>query len=124
MVDGFGGAVFFVDDYDAGRVGGEFGGRRVDEGEDDELVADLGESGGGAVDADDAGAGLAGDDVGFEAVSVVAVGDEDGFVGEEAGGFQQVAVDRDAPVVIDVGVSDGGPVEFCLEEFGQHSSPP
>ena len=98
----------------------DFIGGGEDVGEDDELVADLGEACGGAVDGDDAGAGFTGDDVGFEAVAGFAIGDDDGLVGSEACGLEEVGVDGDAAVVVDVGEGDGGAVDLGFEELGEH----
>src|SRR5687767_7494003 len=84
VVNRLGRPVIPVEDDDAGAVGGDFLGGRVDEAHDDQPVPDLREPGGGPVDADGAAAGFSDDDVGGEAVAVLAVGDDDRLVGEQA----------------------------------------
>ena len=117
LFDAFDDFVGFVADDDAGGVVGDFVGGDGDKGEDDDAVADVGEAGGGAVDADDAGAGGTGDDVGFEAVAIFAIGDKDLFVGKQAGGTEEVGIDGDGAVVVQVGLGDDGLVDLGLEQL-------
>ena len=117
LFEAFDDFVGLVANDDAGDVVFDFGGGHGDEGEDDDAVADVGEAGGGAVDADDAGAGGAGDDVGFKAVAVFAVGDEDLFVGEQAGGAEEVGIDGDGAVVVQVGLRDNRVVNLRFQQL-------
>jgi len=120
MIERFGDGVFFCGDDYTRAVGFCFIGGGIDPADDDELVASLCEASGCAVDADDACAGGAGDDVGFEAVAIVAIGDENGFIGEQAGGAEEVGIDGDRAVVVHVGLSDSGAMDFGFEKSEKH----
>ena len=124
LLDALDDAVGFVAHDDAGDVFFDFVGGGGDEGHNDDAVADGGEAGGGAVDADDAGAGGAGEDVSFEAVAVFAIGDEDLLVGEQAGGAEEVGIDGDGAVVVEVGLGDDGLVDLGFEQGGENGGTP
>jgi hypothetical protein len=56
--------------------------------------------GGGAVDRDDPGPALAGQDVGLEAAAVVDIGDGDLLAHPQSAPLHEVDVDGDAPFII------------------------
>ena len=68
--------------------------------------------GGGPVDLHRLRINGTGDDVRLEAVAVGGVGDQDRLVGQQPAGFEQASGDRDAAVVVGIGVGDGGVVDF------------
>ena len=64
---------------------------------------------------------LAGDDVGREAVAVLAVGDDDRLVGQQAAGTQEeVGVDGDAAVVVHVRERHDRLVDLRFQKLGKH----
>src|ERR1019366_9263530 len=107
-----------VDDVRTAHLG--LGFRRPAVVGDDDQVARPDEVRGGAVDADLAGAALAGDDVRGEPPSVRDVVDVDLLVLEEPRGFDQRHVDRDRPDAIDVGARDGGSMDLTQQKMSQH----
>src|SRR2546423_1398593 len=80
-------------------------------------MADTHAMGRRAVDDDLAGAAFTCDHVGLESFAVVYVPDMDEFVGNQARALDQVGVDGDAADVIYVGLRDGRPVYFALEQM-------
>ena len=114
----------FVDENEARTVKrGLLGGHFAVGGEDDQ-VSRAGEVGGGAVDLDRPGARFPLDGVGREARPSGDVVDLDTFVREDSGGGQERPVDRDGPLVVEVGAGDGGAVDLGLEHRELHRSPP
>src|SRR3989304_1069161 len=91
--------------------------------EDDDAVSHGDEVGGGAVDADDARAGLALDGVGLEAGAVLDVQDVHLLEREDIGGAHKLGVDGDAALVVDVRLRNGGAVDLALEHR-PHRRPP
>ena len=86
-------------------------------GHDDDDIARLGETGGGAVEADDAGAAGAGYGVGFEAGAVVVVDDLYPFIGQDAGFFHQFFINGDAAHIGKIGFGNGSAVNFSFEHI-------
>lgn len=117
---GAGDAVALADDEDFGAVGGVLVVGHEGEVHDDELVANLDEVSGGAVDLELARAGLAAEDVGLEAFAVAAVGDGDGVVGAHAGLGEDVGVDGDGADVVGEGGGDACLVDLAVEDFAEH----
>ena len=78
------------------------------------------EAGGGAVDADDARAALAGDRVRLQAGAVVDVDDVDELAGQQVGGVEQVLVDGDRADVVQVGLRHRGAVDLGLHHRAHH----
>ncbi len=95
--------------------------RHLRVGADDDLVADAGLAGRGAVEADDARAGLALDDVGGEALAVVDVVDLDVLVDEQTRLADQVSVDRERALIVQVALGDGGAVQLASQNLYEHS---
>jgi len=62
-----------------------------------------------------AGAGVAVNDVGLEALAVAHVADEDFFVGQQADALGEVAGNRHAALVVEAGSSNRGTVDFRLK---------
>ena len=78
------------------------------------------EVGGGAVEADLTGVGLAFDDVGLESGAVVDVDHGNLLELEQVGSMHQVAVDGDRPDVLEIRVRDGGAVDLRLHHAAAH----
>ena len=78
---------------------------------------------GRAVDPDDAGATFASDGVGLQACAVGDVHDRNELAGQDVGSVQQGQVHSDGANVVQIGVRDGGPVDFGLEHFAKHRLP-
>ena len=87
---------------------------------DDYLVAYGYQVCGGTVQADYATAWLAGDNVGFQAVAVVAVGNGNQLVFLDAGCFHQLRVDGDGADVIKFRLGNGCTMNFALKHIQQH----
>ncbi len=75
------------------------------------------------VDANDTGAALAGDGIGLQARTVGHVYDCHELAGKDIGSIQEVQVNGDRSYVVQVGVRDGGPVDFGLEHCAIHNLP-
>lgn len=82
-------------------------------GGDDDFVAGLHAAGGGAIECDFTL--FSGDDIGAEALTVVDVVDIDFFPGEDAGGLNELLVDRYGSLIIDIGACDGRTVNFSFK---------
>jgi hypothetical protein len=82
---------------------------------DDDLVADGGQPGRRAVEGDDAGTPLPREDVGLEAGARLDDGDGDLLSDKHAAAVDEVGVDGDAPLVIEPGLRDGGPMDLAPE---------
>ncbi len=89
-------------------------------GADDDEVALLCEAGGGAVDADDAGATFALDSVGGKAFAVIDVEDVDLLVRHDVGLVHYRAVDGDRALVMKVGMRHRGAVNLAFEHPDIH----
>ena len=91
---------------------------------DDDRVARLDEARGRAVQAEDAGAALARDDVRLEARAALVVDDLHALVLEDAGRLHERAVDRDAAHVLEVRLRDFRGVDFGFQKVEDHASSP
>src|SRR5690606_14160121 len=80
--------------------------------EDDHQVAGRDQPGGGAVDADHAAAGLAGDHVRLQPRPVGDVDDRHLLTGQEVGRLHEVGVHGHRAHVVQVGLGHGGPVDL------------
>jgi hypothetical protein len=89
-------------------------------GDDDNAVAHLGETRGSAVDAKLAGTARCRDGVGREPLAIIDVEHIDLLIGQDAGGFQQVQVDRDRAFIVKVGLGHRGAVELGFHHFQTH----
>ena len=87
---------------------------------DDHLVAHGDQVGSCAIQADHATAGLAGNNIGFKTIAVVAIGDGNQFVFLDAGCFHQFGVDGDGADVIKFRLGDGCTMNFALKHIQQH----
>src|SRR5690606_10495068 len=74
------------------------------------------EVGGSSVDPDNTRTGFAFDDIGLKPCSGRGADDEDFFPDPETGRLDQLPVDCDAADIIDIGLGDGGEVNFGSEE--------
>jgi hypothetical protein len=92
--------------------------------DDDDGVAGGDQPRRGAVDAHDAGAPLPLDRVGGQPVAVVDVNDVDLFARQQARGVHEVAVDRQGPDVVQVGLRHRGPVDLGVEHEALHGHVP
>jgi hypothetical protein len=90
----------------------------------DDDVARVHEAGGGAVDADHAGAALAGDRVGLEAGAVGDVDDVHQLAGQQVGRVEEVLVDGHRADVVQVGLGHGGAVDLALHHGAEHQLSP
>lgn len=86
-------------------------------GHDDDDIADLDLSGGGAVEADLAGMAFGGDDIGFKPGSVVIIDDLHPFSFQDPGGIHELFVDGDAPHVVEVGLRHRSPMDLGFEHL-------
>ena len=75
---------------------------------------------GRAVQADDAAARLAGDDVGLQARARLDVRDLDLLVLQDARGVHELLIDGDRADVVNLGLRDGGAVDLALEHVENH----
>src|SRR5512143_2086578 len=95
------------------------------EGSDDHQVPFAHLAGGGAVQADHAGAGLPLDRVSGEPVPVVHVPDMHLLVFDQPRRLHERLVDGDAPLVVEHRLGHGGPVDLAFQHRAQHhESPP
>src|SRR5690625_668149 len=106
-------AVVLVDEDDGRFVAAGVGVVEHAVGDDDDEVAGVHEVGGGPVDAQDARAPVAGDDVGGEPGAVGDVDDVDLLARQQVGGVHEVGVDGDGSHVVQIGRSDGGAVDLA-----------
>ena len=123
VVAGAGDAVVGVDEDHAGLAGARLGVVHLPVADEDDEVAGVHQPGGRAVDADDAGAARAGDDVGLQAGAVGDVDDRDLLALEQVGGVHEVLVDGDGADVVQVGLRHGGAVDLALEHGAEHQAP-
>ena len=93
-------------------------------GDEDDAVTGMHEAGSGAVDADDAGATLAGDRVGLEPGAVVDVDDVHELAGQQVGGVEQVLVDGHRADVVQVGLRHRGAMDLRLHHRAEHGQFP
>ena len=121
MIDHFFRAVVVIGDYDARAMRFHFFRRGIKERHHDDLVANARKPGSRAIDADDSAPRLAGDDVSFKTVPIVAISHENGFIRIKPRSPQKIAVDGNAAVIVDVSKRDGSAVDFCFEESDEHS---
>ena len=84
-------------------------------GEDDHQVADVGEAGRGAVQADHAAPARAADGVRLEALAVVHVENLHLLVRQDVGPFHEIGVDRDRAFVVEVRLGDGRAMDLRLK---------
>ncbi len=89
-------------------------------GHDGDAVAGVDKMGGSAVDNDLSRAARAGDDVGFQACAVGDGGHQHFFAHPEVGFFHEIGRNGDAAFIGDVGIGDGGTVEFGFEAGSKH----
>ncbi len=90
-------------------------------GDNDDDVAFRSQSGGGAVEEHRAGTGGGLDDVGDQPLAVVEVEDVNLLAGQEIGGSHQIAIDGDAPLVVQVGARQSGAVNFRPQHEPLHA---
>lgn len=112
--------IFLVEEGNAGVVGGCFGFGELAEGHDGEAVTDFSEVGGGSIELDGARAFRAVDDVGFEALSVGHIADENAFVRQKSDEFGQVGSDGQAAFIVHGGIGDGRLVQLGFEKMQEH----
>ena len=89
-------------------------------GDEDDEVAWVHQPGRGAIDADDARAARAWNDVGLEAGAVRDVDDGHFLARVEVCGVEQVLVDRDRTDVVQVGLRHRRPVDLAREHGAEH----
>src|SRR5215471_20232855 len=89
-------------------------------GDDDDKIALLGETGGGAVDADDAGAWGRRNGISRKALAVVDVENIDLLMGQNAGALHQGGVDRDRTFIIEVALGHHRAMDFAFEQGELH----
>ena len=116
----FGRLIAFVYDDHARPVRFHFHWRRQHEAHDDHAMTHLCEHGRGPIDPNHTAAGLTGNDVGFKAIAVVAIGDDDRFIGKQPADFQQIGIDGNAAVVIHISEGDDGAMDFRFQKFREH----
>jgi hypothetical protein len=83
---------------------------------DNDLVAHLYTVCSRPIDYNLAGSFDALDHIGLKSLAVINVPYMDQFTDDEAGPLDQVSVDRNAAYIIDVGIGNGGSVDFALEQ--------
>src|SRR5208337_632131 len=93
-------------------------------GSDDDEVTHRAPSGRGAVEADDPAAGRALDGVGLEALAVADVIDVHHLIGQDVGAPQEIGVNGEGAFVGQVGLGDGGPVNFGFKHDTSHINLP
>jgi hypothetical protein len=113
-------AIVPIDAYDRGHVGARLVGRHVGVRRENHQVAGLVEVRRGAVDANDARAARPFERVRHQPRAAGDVPNVHGFVRKDAGGLEQVGVDRDAALVMKIGVGDGRTVNLRLEHVQAH----
>src|SRR5690606_12624764 len=113
-------AVALVDDDDARPVATRLLVLVVGVGDQDHQVTARHQVGGGAVEADLAAPGGAGDGVGGQPVAVGDVEHVDPFVLEDVGGGHQGGVDGHRPLVVQVGVRHRRAVDLRLHHRAAH----
>lgn len=109
--------VLVVEDDDGGVVGGVFLIGDVSEVHDDKFVAGCGEARAGSIDFNDSSAALAGKDIGFKPVCVVAVGYEHAVVGAHPYGIEDVFIDGYRAYVVVCCAGACGVVNLAVENF-------
>lgn len=90
------------------------------EGHDGDSVAFFAEVGDSTIEDNRATAARGWDGVGFEAVAVRLVADQNFLERSDARGFEEFLVNRHAALVVHIGVSDDRAVDFGAEKMFEH----
>lgn len=116
MVDSLLDGVVAIENQDGCLMGGDLSRLAEAKSHDDDAVSDGGKASGRPVYTDDAAARFSRNDVGFKSVTVLTVGDQNGFVGQEPTGAQEVAVNGDTAVVLGVCVRHNRVMQLGFEQ--------